>query len=342
MVGQDRPGISSRRGGWNPPRTAHILLARSPKSRMSRSIAARALAAIGFLIAAWCTPTAARATIVRFQTSSGTFDVRLYDKAAPNSVANFLNYVTNGRYTNTFIHRVPQLPTGGTANFVVQGGGFLLNNSIFAATGITTNAPIADEFGISNTRGTLAFAKNSLGATSQWFFNIGDNSSLDAQNFTVFGRVLASGMTVVDAINNLPVINASVAENAPGEDFDEIPVRDLQKVLDQQDITSNEAVMVNSISVLNLPMGDYDRNGVVNDADFSVWRLTLGSTVFPAADGNGNGVVDAADYVIWRNTLGQTSGGSAIVVWQAPEPASVMLLIGAAPLVYLGRYRRKK
>src|SRR5262245_11677260 len=132
----------------------------------------------------------AQGTVVRFVTSSGNVDVRLYNSLTPNSVTNFMNYVTTNKYNGSFIHRVPQQQTGGTSNFVVQGGGFLLNNSIFAAAGITTNPPIGDEFNISNTRGTLAFAKNAQGATSQWFFNIGDNSFLDAQNFTVFGRVL--------------------------------------------------------------------------------------------------------------------------------------------------------
>ena len=156
----------------------------------------------------------------------------------------------------TFIHRVPQSSSGGTSNFVVQGGGILLNNSIFAAAGIVTDPPIGSEPVFSNTRGTLSAAKNSLGATSQWFFNIDNNSFLDSQQFTVFGRVLGAGMTTVDAINALPTINAAVAQNAPGEDFDEVPVRDLAKVQLQNDITSNEAVMVN-ISVLNLPAGDY-------------------------------------------------------------------------------------
>lgn len=270
----------------------------------------------------------AAATIVRFQTSSGNVDVRLYNAATPISVTNFLNYVTSNRYNGTFIHRVPQASGGGTANFVVQGGGFLLNNSIFAAAGIVTDPPIGNEPKFSNTRGTLSFAKNNLGATSQWFFNIGDNSFLDAQAFTVFGRVLGSGMTVVDTINNLPVVDATVAQNAAGEDFDEVPVRNLQQVINQHDITANEAVMVN-VSVLNLPAGDYDLNGVVNATDYSIWRSNYGSTTNAAADGNGDGIVDSADYIVWRNSLSSGSGagaselGSGIV----PEPATAALLV---------------
>ena len=283
----------------------------------------------------------AHGTVVRFTTSLGNVDVRLYDTLTPISVTNFMNYVTANKYSGSFIHRVPQntTPPYGTSNFVVQGGGFILNNSIFAATGIATNAPIGDEFHLSNTRGTLAFAKNAQGATSQWFFNIGNNSFLDAQNFTVYGRVLGSGMTVVDAINNLSAVNASSAQNAPGEDFAEVPVRNLQQVLNQNDITSNEAVMVN-VTTLNYKAGDYNFNGVVDMGDYTLWRKTLNSTTNPAADGNGNGIVDAADYTIWRNTFGQTGGpgagaGSGLESFGVPEPScGVLILIGGAVLSF--------
>ncbi len=299
---------------------------------MSKSFAVRKLAPLVALLGIWFCDRPVCATIVRFQTSSGNIDVRLYNTATPLSVANFLNYVTTNRYTGTFIHRVPQQSGGGTSDFVVQGGGFLLNNSIWAAAGIATDPPIGDEPGISNTRGTLAFAKNSLGATSQWFFNIGNNSFLDADDFTVFGRVLGSGMTVVDAINNLPTANAAVAENAPGEDFDEIPVRNLQQVINQNDITSNEAVMITGVVIQNLPAGDYDFNGTVNATDYSVWKSTFGSWTNAAADGNGNGIVDAADYLLWRRTLGQSSGsGSATLA--APEPSAAGLVVGAGFLL---------
>ena len=287
----------------------------------------------------------AKCTVVRFATSSGNVDVRLYNSITPNSVANFLSYVTGNKYSGSFIHRVPNFKDGngnntGSQHFVVQGGGFLLNNSIFAATGIVTNAPIGDEFGISNTRGTLAFAKNSLGATSQWFFNVGNNSFLDASNFTVFGRVLGSGMTVVDTIDNLQAINAAVAENADGEDFDEVPIR---VPLTQNDITSTEAVMVN-VSVMNFKAGDYDFNGTVNAADYTVWRNSFGSTTNAAADGNGNGKVDAADYVVWRNTLGQSggpgSGAGNLSDGTVPEPSSAFLLLFGGFL--LGSYRCRR
>jgi peptidyl-prolyl cis-trans isomerase A (cyclophilin A) len=281
------------------------------------------------VLAALCC-SAAHATIVRFQTSSGSIDVRLYESVTPLSVANFLNYANTNRYDGTFIHRVPQFKDQfnnnlGTQHFVVQGGGFRLNNSIWSASGIVTDAPIGDEFGISNTRGTLAFAKSPQGATSQWFFSVGDNSSLDASDFTVFGRVLGSGMNVVDTIDNLPAINATAAQNASGEDFDEIPIRN---PLTQNDITSNEAVMVNDVQILNLPPGDYNLNGVVNNADLAIWQADYGSTIKAEADGNGDGRVDGRDFLLWQRNYGQTSALTAVTA--VPEPNGLVLLSALA------------
>jgi cyclophilin family peptidyl-prolyl cis-trans isomerase len=288
----------------------------------------------------------AMATVVRFQTTSGNIDVRLFDGATPLSVANFLNYSNTNRYDGTFIHRVPQRPPsqgGGTSNFVIQGGGFLLNNSIFAATGIVTNQPVMNEPGISNLRGTLSYAKGSdpNSATSQWFFNVGNNTFLDLPangSFTAFGRVVGAGMTVVDAINNLPTINAAIAENGPGEDFDEIPVYNTAKVTQQNDIKNDDAVMMVDIRVLNVPAGDYNFDGKVDGADLTVWKADFGSTLKAEADGNGNGRVDGDDLLIWQRTLGQNFGvPTALAI---PEPAAAALaLFGAA--AFLRRRRGK-
>ena len=261
----------------------------------------------------------AQATIVRFDTSMGAIDVRLYPNVTPNSVANFLNYATTDRYDDTFIHRVPQ-SGGSSADFVVQGGGFEMTASIFDAQGIVTDPPIADEFNFSNTRGTLSFAKNSLGATSQWFFNIGNNSGLDFQGFTVFGRVVGDGMTVVDAINDLDTIAAVFAEDAPGEDFDELPVVDIDKVLAQNNVLKEDVVTINSVDELALPVGDYNFDGVVDAADYTVWRDSLGSTTIADADGNGDGTVDQADYDLWANAMSAPAASSV------PEPSTALLL----------------
>jgi GEVED domain len=62
---------------------------------------------------------------------------------------------------------------------------------------------------------------------------------------------------------------------------------------------------------LNFLFGDYNRNGTVDQADFNVWRSTLGQTVTPfaGADGNGDGIINNADNDVWRANFGNTLPG---------------------------------
>jgi hypothetical protein len=70
------------------------------------------------------------------------------------------------------------------------------------------------------------------------------------------------------------------------------------------------------LNVLQPPAfyGDYNRNGVVDAADYTVWRDTLGANVaaYTKADGDGNGAVNQADYTKWRANFG-TTGDSGVL-----------------------------
>ncbi|HXM32993.1 MAG TPA: peptidylprolyl isomerase [Chthoniobacterales bacterium] len=172
---------------------------------------------------------------VRMTTVFGTMDFELFGQQKPITVANFLNYVDQGKYfildtttnqvASSFIHR-------SEAGFVIQGGGFLgtvnpMQPANARATQVLPFSPIQNEPGISNKRGTIAMAKmgsDPNSATSQWFINLADNSgppsNLDTQNggFTVFGRVAGTGMTVADSIAAVPRYNF-------GSPFDMLPLR---------------------------------------------------------------------------------------------------------------------
>ena len=151
---------------------------------------------------------------VEMQTNLGKIVVELEAEKAPKTVANFLSYVDDGSYNNSLFHRV--IP-----GFVAQAGGY---NAEFSP--LPTRAPVENESsnGLSNRRGTLAMARMSdpNSATRQFYFNLNDNLSLDANvqpGYTVFGTVV-SGMEVLEKIADAPTsvdpkLRASDVPNNP-------------------------------------------------------------------------------------------------------------------------------
>ncbi len=82
--------------------------------------------------------------------------------------------------------------------------------------------------------------------------------------------------------------------------------------------------------VMQSVLGDYNGNGIVDAADYTVWRDTLGSTTDFRADGDGNYIVNADDYTFWKTRFGNTSGsGSLTAAKNVPEPTCFELwLVG--------------
>ena len=87
-----------------------------------------------------------------------------------------------------------------------------------------------------------------------------------------------------------------------------------------------------------LVVGDYNGNGEVDAADYTVWADTFNTNVTPfeGADGNGDGVIDAADYTIWADNFGNSAAAAA--AFPIPEPSSLALL-GLGGLAMLSRFR---
>ena len=226
--------------------------------------------------------------IVTVNTVVGSFQIELYDNATPATVANFLKYVTDGDYNNTFFHRL-------VPGFVLQGGGYTFDGT---ADHIAADPPVVNEFdpSRSNLRGTIAMAKLGSGpdtATTEWFVNLGNNSAnLDNQNggFTVFGQVLGNGMQIVDAIAALPRVDADGA-------FDNLPV------LKANPTIPADLVIVNSISTITGSVsgsmyGDQNNNGQRDGAESGLSNVTV------FVDNNNNGALDAGE----QSTTSDTSG----------------------------------
>ena len=172
--------------GTSPFRLHHGLLSSASSAEMANVPIFRHYA--GFRIRA-------QVTMIRFETSLGSFTIELFDKEAPLSAQNFRDYVVAGFFDGTIFHRV--IP-----GFVIQGGGFTADMQQKK-----TRAPIRNEAdnGVKNRRGTLSMARTNdpHSATSQFFVNLVDNAFLDpgrgGAGYAVFGCV-TEGMAVIDAI----------------------------------------------------------------------------------------------------------------------------------------------
>jgi peptidyl-prolyl cis-trans isomerase B (cyclophilin B) len=152
---------------------------------------------------------------VSIETTMGTIVVELFADKAPETVANFMEYVNDGFFDGTIFHRV--IP-----GFMIQGGGFTADMSQKA-----TRDPIRNEAnnGLSNEVGTLAMARtpNPHSATAQFFINVKHNRFLDFQSetqqgwgYAVFGRVV-EGMDVVKAIEQVPTGTHGMHQDVPVE-----------------------------------------------------------------------------------------------------------------------------
>lgn len=197
---------------------------------MTRRFAALTLSLV--LATASALAAADEAPRVKFATTAGDIVVEVYPDKAPKTVENFLQYVKDKHYDGTIFHRVID-------NFMIQGGGFDVNY-----VQKPTRPPVPHEGqealakgGPKNVVGTLTMARTGdpNSATSQFFINVNDNSSLDPVvippgdpvprfeykgrvylneararlasarelfGYTVFGKVV-SGMDVVNKIKGM-------------------------------------------------------------------------------------------------------------------------------------------
>jgi peptidyl-prolyl cis-trans isomerase A (cyclophilin A) len=157
------------------------------------------------------------------KTRRAQVQVALTDEATPITVANFLRYVNGGLYNGTFLHRAVDIASGANGSpsdpaTIDQGGGYYIDKSNPARPKlqlIQTFPPIVnDEAGatLTNSAGTIATANTGAAnsASSQWYFNVSDNTSLDG-SYTAFGEIIGNGLATLTTISELPTAALNTA-----------------------------------------------------------------------------------------------------------------------------------
>ncbi len=169
------------------------------------------------------------------QNVNESFFLEIYDsqnesnQTTPITANNFTQYVTDGSYDKTLIHRL-------ATDFVMQSGGYTWptlpsNQTTGLPSKIQSKGTIINEPGNSNLMGTIAMAKISgdpNSAESEWFINLSDNKNLDSQNggFTVFGHILGDGMKNPLLLNNQTIYNVNYSDI--GLNLTQLPLINLQ------------------------------------------------------------------------------------------------------------------
>ena len=153
-------------------------------------------------------------TTVLMTTNKGNIKVELDAEKAPKTVANFLDYVNKGHFSNTIFHRVIK-------DFMIQGGGFEPNMSQKPADKTVENEA---KNGLKNDKYTIAMARTMAphSASAQFFINTKNNDFLnypgqDGWGYAVFGKVV-EGQDVVDQINNVKTGRAGMHSDVPNDD----------------------------------------------------------------------------------------------------------------------------
>ncbi len=132
---------------------------------------------------------------VKFSTTRGDFVVQVTRDWAPRGADRFYNLVKNGYFDEVRFFRVIRQPRPFMAQFGIHGDP--------RVSAVWRDANLEDEsVKQSNTRGMLSYAKSSMpnSRSTQIFINYGDNSMLDRQGFSPFGKVV-EGMEVVDQLH---------------------------------------------------------------------------------------------------------------------------------------------
>jgi peptidyl-prolyl cis-trans isomerase B (cyclophilin B) len=154
--------------------------------------------------------------MIKLHTNYGVISLELDSEKAPETVQNFLDYVTSGFYDNTIFHRVID-------DFMIQGGG--LEPGMQQKQ---TQAPIQNEAanGLKNEAYTVAMARTAdvHSATAQFFINVANNGFLNYKESTpqgygycVFGKVI-EGQDVVDKIKKVDTGDRNGHQNVPLDD----------------------------------------------------------------------------------------------------------------------------
>ncbi len=238
--------------------------------------------------------------------------------------------------TGTITGDTLELDAGG----ILSGNGVLHANLVNSAGAIRPGTPLGSQETTGN------FSQSGSGSLELDIGGLTPVTTFD--QLLVDGNASLGGVLKVSLVNSLvPIFGQSfqiltAVGNVSGT-FNALQLATLTGGLQWQVSYGAHSV---TLTVVNF-YGDYNGDGVVDAADYPLWRRSLGSAGLNlAADGDHNDVVNQADYNFWRARFGQTSASGSATVLDAnniavPEPSAIGIFVLAIPCM-ASRMRSRK
>jgi len=243
------------------------------------------------------------------------------------------------------------LPPGDTFGYLIEGGSLgpqlallpLPSTNLFAI-----NAPFFTE----STFSQLSDMDPTLPLTVTWNNFLPAAGVNDAPIFFNVYRV-SDGQSMIGTVVDDSVTSFQIPANTLTEGTAYRATLDFSSRVNMPDagfIDANAGVLFDAVTELPFTTsvrlaGDYNRDDIVNAADYVVWRRTLGQTNVPpysGADGDGDGDILTADYGVWRANFGMTGAGSGSLALAIPEAAGISLFLsGMYSLMATYRLRQR-
>jgi GH35 family endo-1,4-beta-xylanase len=274
-------------------------------------------------------------------------------------------------YANWYARHIESIQNAGKALYgeaenVVTGIGF----QYYASTNLAAHVPARiyatmqnlavqglpislTELGVTGTDNATneANAAIILEQTARLVFGMPGATGVTLWNLRNTGNVFAPVGTLYD--NNWTIRDTAIAWQEMMAEFDTDLTAtvgadgtiDFRGFFGEYDVTISdksyefELAKGDSRNSLVIAPGDYNADGMVDAADYTIWRDTFGSTDDLRADGNGNESIDEGDYTIWKSKFGSTFGSGGGATSSVPEPSGVACLLVSLVLM-LGRRNR--
>ena len=261
------------------------------------------------------------------QGSTVTIEQSTFSDNWSNGNGNAISVIANGGATKIASTTISNNGFGGNGSAVYASGTgvFAITNSIVAANYGITSPDLLTTIPNSTIRYSLigngsgsGLASAPIGSPDANGNLVGGTTSSSIINPLLGPLANNGGTTLTRALlPGSPALNSGDPTAAPGQNG--VPTSDQRGAPFIRIYGGRIDIGAIESQPNDLP-GDFDHNGVVDMADYVVWRAAH-TTFDPRADANGDGRVDDADLAVWRANFGQTYASSGAAATVAVIPA---------------------